>query len=78
MPELETTTPTGTIGAAPSTGAALTQREKRDAQKAQLRPLADGIPIGVAIAHEPPANGIDTEDDLSRANARWHEFIAGR
>jgi 3-deoxy-manno-octulosonate cytidylyltransferase (CMP-KDO synthetase) len=44
----------------------------------QLRPLADGIPIGVAIAHEPPANGIDTEDDLSRANARWHEFIAGR
>jgi 3-deoxy-manno-octulosonate cytidylyltransferase (CMP-KDO synthetase) len=44
----------------------------------QLRPLADGIAIGVAIAEEPPANGIDTEDDLSRANARWHEFIAGR
>ncbi len=44
----------------------------------QLRPLADGIPIGVAIANEPPAAGIDTEDDLSRANARWHEFIAGR
>jgi len=44
MPELETTTPTGTIGAAPSTGAALTQREKRDAQKAQLRPLANRRP----------------------------------
>jgi 3-deoxy-manno-octulosonate cytidylyltransferase (CMP-KDO synthetase) len=43
----------------------------------QLRPLADGIPIGVAIARETPASGIDTEDDLSRANARWHEFIAG-
>jgi 3-deoxy-manno-octulosonate cytidylyltransferase (CMP-KDO synthetase) len=44
----------------------------------QLRPLAAGIPIGVAIADEPPASGIDTEDDLSRANARWQEFIAGR
>ena len=44
----------------------------------QLRPLAAGIPIGVAIAEETPAAGIDTEDDLSRANARWHEFIAAR
>jgi 3-deoxy-manno-octulosonate cytidylyltransferase (CMP-KDO synthetase) len=44
----------------------------------QLRPLAAGIPIGVAIADERPAAGIDTEDDLSRANARWQEFIAGR
>jgi len=44
----------------------------------QLRPLAAGIPMGVAIAKEPPASGIDTEDDLSRANARWQEFIAGR
>lgn len=44
----------------------------------QLRPLAAGIPIGVAIANEPPAAGIDTEDDLSRANARWDAFIAGR
>ena len=26
----------------------------------QLRPLADGIPIGVAIAEEAPASGIDT------------------
>ena len=44
----------------------------------QLRPLAAGIPIGVAIANEPPASGIDTEDDLAAANARWQEFIAGR
>jgi CMP-2-keto-3-deoxyoctulosonic acid synthetase len=32
----------------------------------------------VAIANEPPASGIDTEDDLAAANARWQEFIAGR
>ncbi len=44
----------------------------------QLRPLAAGIPMGVAIADEPPAAGIDTEDDLSRANARWDDFIADR
>ena len=43
----------------------------------QLRPLAAGIPIGVAIADEPPASGIDTEDDLAAANARWREFTAG-
>ncbi len=44
----------------------------------QLRPLAAGIPMGVAVAAEPPASGIDTEDDLARANARWQEFLAGR
>ena len=44
----------------------------------QLRPLAAGIPMGVAIADEPPVAGIDTEEDLSRANARWDAFIAGR
>ena len=44
----------------------------------QLRPLAAGIPMGVAIADETPAAGIDTEDDLRRANARWDDFIAGR
>ena len=44
----------------------------------QLRPLAAGIPIGVAIADELPAAGIDTEEDLSRANARWDAFTAGR
>lgn len=40
----------------------------------QLRPLAAGIPIGVATNSEAPASGIDTEDDLSAANARWQEF----
>jgi 3-deoxy-manno-octulosonate cytidylyltransferase (CMP-KDO synthetase) len=36
----------------------------------QLRPLAHGLAIGVA--HVPSAEGgIDTEDDLVRANARW-------
>lgn len=44
----------------------------------QLRPLAAGIPIGVAVSNEPPAAGIDTEEDLSRANARWDAFTAGR
>jgi 3-deoxy-manno-octulosonate cytidylyltransferase (CMP-KDO synthetase) len=44
----------------------------------QLRPLAAGIPIGVSIAAEPPASGIDTEDDLTAANKRWQEFISGR
>lgn len=44
----------------------------------QLRPLAAGIPIGVSVASEAPASGIDTEDDLARANARWQEFLAAR
>jgi CMP-2-keto-3-deoxyoctulosonic acid synthetase len=34
--------------------------------------------MGVAIADEETAVGVDTEDDLSRANARWNDFIAGR
>jgi 3-deoxy-manno-octulosonate cytidylyltransferase (CMP-KDO synthetase) len=39
----------------------------------QLRPLAHGLSIGVA--HVPAAEGgIDTEDDLRRANARWSVF----
>lgn len=36
----------------------------------QLRPLAHGIPIGVAEV-EAAEGGIDTEDDLARANAHW-------
>jgi len=41
----------------------------------QLRPLAHGLAIGVA--HVPAAEGgIDTEDDLQRANARWDAFVA--
>ncbi|MEP6691927.1 MAG: 3-deoxy-manno-octulosonate cytidylyltransferase [Gemmatimonadaceae bacterium] len=44
----------------------------------QLRPLAAGMPMGVAVIGEQPGIGIDTEDDLERANARWPDFIAGR
>ena len=43
----------------------------------QLRPLAAGVPIGVAITNESPASGIDTEEDLERANARWDAFMTG-
>lgn len=44
----------------------------------QLRPLAAGMPIGVAIVDESPAPGIDTEHDLTAANQRWNELYAGR
>lgn len=38
----------------------------------QLRPLAGGWGMGVAVVPEPPAmGGIDTEADLERANALW-------
>ena len=43
----------------------------------QLRPLAAGIGIGVAIVNEPPRGGIDTEDDLARANSDWTALIPG-
>ena len=41
----------------------------------QLRPLAAGLPMGVAITTEAPASGIDTEQDLERANSRWDAFM---
>jgi 3-deoxy-manno-octulosonate cytidylyltransferase (CMP-KDO synthetase) len=37
----------------------------------QLRPLAAGIPMGVATIPAPARPGIDTEDDLAIANAHW-------
>lgn len=37
----------------------------------QLRPLAAGLAMGVAVVNEPPRGGIDTEDDLARANSDW-------
>jgi 3-deoxy-manno-octulosonate cytidylyltransferase (CMP-KDO synthetase) len=41
----------------------------------QLRPLAAGRAIGVAVTTDvPPMGGIDTEDDLMRANDLWLEF----
>jgi 3-deoxy-manno-octulosonate cytidylyltransferase (CMP-KDO synthetase) len=44
----------------------------------QLRPLAAGMPMGVAVVRDLPAGGIDTEDDLRRANERWPDLIAER
>lgn len=44
----------------------------------QLRPLAAGMAMGTALISEPAPVGIDTEDDLARANALWPDFIAGR
>ncbi|MDX2183044.1 MAG: 3-deoxy-manno-octulosonate cytidylyltransferase [Gemmatimonadaceae bacterium] len=40
----------------------------------QLRPLAAGWTMGVASVPGPAAWGIDTEEDLERANAVWPEF----
>lgn len=44
----------------------------------QLRPLAAGLAMGVAAVSELPIGGVDTEDDLARANARWLELSAER
>lgn len=43
----------------------------------QLRPLAAGVPIGVALIDEPVRPGIDTEEDLARANRDWTAFTTG-
>ncbi|HEY0971935.1 MAG TPA: 3-deoxy-manno-octulosonate cytidylyltransferase [Gemmatimonadales bacterium] len=43
----------------------------------QLRPLAAGITMGVAVIDEAPARGVDTEADLEAANARWAELHHG-
>src|SRR5918992_1633661 len=40
----------------------------------QLRPLAAGMAIGVAMIAEPPRTGVDTEEELARANADWESF----
>ena len=41
----------------------------------QLRPLAAGMAMGVALVDEQPRVGIDTPDDLTRANAEWTDFV---
>lgn len=43
----------------------------------QLRPLAHGMDIGVAVVNEAAECGIDTEEDLRAANDRWRSFEAG-
>ncbi|HSU93520.1 MAG TPA: 3-deoxy-manno-octulosonate cytidylyltransferase [Gemmatimonadaceae bacterium] len=42
----------------------------------QLRPLAAGMAIGVATIGEAPPGGVDTEDDLTRANENWTHLSA--
>jgi 3-deoxy-manno-octulosonate cytidylyltransferase (CMP-KDO synthetase) len=44
----------------------------------QLRPLAAGIAMGVHVLDAPAPAGVDTEEDLLRANALWDDFYAGR
>jgi 3-deoxy-manno-octulosonate cytidylyltransferase (CMP-KDO synthetase) len=41
----------------------------------QLRPLVAGIPMGVSLIDELVSPGIDTEDDLDRANREWVSTI---
>jgi 3-deoxy-manno-octulosonate cytidylyltransferase (CMP-KDO synthetase) len=43
----------------------------------QLRPLAAGMAMGVALVDEPVRPGIDTEQDLERANEQWTAFTTG-
>ncbi len=43
----------------------------------QLRPLAAGIAMGVSVIDEPVHPGIDTEEDLERANREWSAFTTG-
>lgn len=43
----------------------------------QLRPLAAGIAMGVAVIDATPERGVDTEADLEAANARWAELHHG-
>jgi 3-deoxy-manno-octulosonate cytidylyltransferase (CMP-KDO synthetase) len=40
----------------------------------QLRPLAAGVRMGVAVVNGPLRGGIDTEADLERANTEWMTF----
>ena len=40
----------------------------------QLRPLAAGLRMGVAVVQGPVRPGIDTEADLDRANRDWPSF----
>jgi 3-deoxy-manno-octulosonate cytidylyltransferase (CMP-KDO synthetase) len=43
----------------------------------QLRPLAAGIPMGVSLTEETVIPGIDTEEDLERANREWTATTTG-
>ena len=43
----------------------------------QLRALADGLAMGVAVVDAPSWGEVNTEDDLIRANAHWTAHAAG-
>lgn len=43
----------------------------------QLRALADGLAMGVAIVDAPSWGEVNTEDDLVRANAHWNTSATG-
>jgi 3-deoxy-manno-octulosonate cytidylyltransferase (CMP-KDO synthetase) len=43
----------------------------------QLRPLAAGLAMGVALIDEAVRPGIDTEQDLDRANREWTALTTG-
>jgi 3-deoxy-manno-octulosonate cytidylyltransferase (CMP-KDO synthetase) len=42
----------------------------------QLRPLAAGMAMGVAMIADAARPGVDTEEDLARANAEWDVLAA--
>jgi 3-deoxy-manno-octulosonate cytidylyltransferase (CMP-KDO synthetase) len=42
----------------------------------QLRPLAAGMRMGVAVVDEALRGGVDTQADLDRANTEWTTFTA--
>ena len=44
----------------------------------QLRPLAGGLAMGVAVVDEAAPAGVDTEEDLERANSRWTRTLQER
>jgi 3-deoxy-manno-octulosonate cytidylyltransferase (CMP-KDO synthetase) len=44
----------------------------------QLRPLAAGMSMGVALIDARAPIAVDTEEDLMRANAHWETRFAGR
>lgn len=51
--------------------------EERWERLEQLRPLLHGIPIGVAVFEEAPAPGVDTPEDLHRAERELTRHLKG-
>jgi 3-deoxy-manno-octulosonate cytidylyltransferase (CMP-KDO synthetase) len=48
--------------------------EEQVEQLEQLRALYHGLTIGVALLDEPALPGVDTMEDLRRAEAHWHAY----